>query len=275
MIKLVDILKEIRTIGIPSYEMLRNLYEEVYDGLLKFDYDDRLIEEKDGELQDIIIKNGLNPNDFLAQIDEIETYNSMSNSQKMNFYKDLMNFKNQNNIEESLFEIRIYGNVSPEMVLNAMEEIERTNFAIKSRRILQKYSGKVFLPLRDEFEEIIGDLNQTQRNEIYKELLNLKSQKNINEIRIVSTKHFPKDKDWVYKVNNLEEAKKLFKELDSLEYKWSSGRSMEDYPNIIDNPEKYPIYIGFMLDRGIVFSPNNRITTSLIYDFKDPKKLNF
>lgn len=98
----------------------------------------------------------------------------------------------------------------------------------------------------------------------------------LKEIRILSTKHFPKNRDWLYKVNNLEEAKNVFRQLDELGYKWASGRNINDYSGVFDSPKKYPIYIGFMLSReGIVFSVGNRAEDDLTRNYENPLKINF
>ena len=103
----------------------------------------------------------------------------------------------------------------------------------------------------------------------------------LSEIRIIGKNHFPKDKEWVYKVTTKEQGIKLYQKLKELGYTWAGGNEIDASLNgegsgntvLNDDLTNLPLYISRINDRGgITWSRND---SNDFFTTPNPIKINF
>ena len=157
MIKLKDILSEIKLINAPTSKMVLDLVRELSE-------ESMMISDK---VWGVLTKYGLDNFDLL---NTEAPYDKLNRQEKINIYQDLLNVKNNIN------EIKIIKGYTPEMVEKLFDEIDSQPPMVPYKGdpwpIMQKY-------LRFDIDEIGWDvedlkrLSQQQLNNLYKELKQL------------------------------------------------------------------------------------------------------
>lgn len=106
----------------------------------------------------------------------------------------------------------------------------------------------------------------------------------LNEIKVVNPNfYFPKDKDWIYKVDNFDQVKGICDKLNKLGYAWGSySDHMNVLPSAFYHDENYPIYIFHILNFAGLSISTAKYMKELgfepvlkRYGITDPLKLNF
>lgn len=172
MVKLINIIKEIKIHGKITPEIVKNLYSKIYGNI-------KIPAKK---IREILYKFNIfiyNRYDVLKEIDRI------SKNQLNNLYNDLLNLQQKYNISE----IKIIPNITPKMIFDLYREISEKELGkIPERQdvIFRHLKSKSVARVKDEIEE----MSQNELLKLYQDLLDFKQkhESNLDEIKIQGPK---------------------------------------------------------------------------------------